>query len=546
MRQNYTVREIYQGDGATTNFTFSFKITDKAHLKVLKIDDEGEIVWNVRATDDTYFNTTLRKDDGTLVLATVLEDNYKLIILLAPDEPVQGYNYAADARYTGLKLENTFDSVIGYLQRMRYLIDRAIVMPDNYVADFDPTLPEPVGSGVLIVNELNTGFEFVPLATIKSILQRLDTAEADIDNLEVRMTAVENMNDDQNERLDLIEAKNVQQDGRLDVLEDHDADHETRITNLETVFGTVQTAEASAAAAAQSAADAANSAASAAGSATQAGISAGDALAVYQDLAALLASLPPGAITTVLGGGGGTTGVMRHDYIDKSVDLDGGSEIEYDGLKEYISDDSPIIPFINGLLHATVDGLSMMKVNRKNFTKQNVIIDPDNQPDETQELMVAYCYSTCGLRFVIDFFGFGDGATNNFTLSETPKNGAMVKGYRNGGKVHQSKVQFAAGDLTFLDGPPEEDQLVFAIYQIDVPSMFDHRVEDLAGVRDGNNRSFGPVLFRPADKLSAFCHFNGWVLPPGAFKLEGQMVVFEEGFQPEADQIPELDYCYAL
>jgi hypothetical protein len=53
-------------------------------------------------------------------------------------------------------------------------------------------------------------------------------------------------------------------------------------------------------------------------------------------------------------------------------------------------------------------------------------------------------------------------------------------------------------------------------------------------------------LFRPADKLSAILTYNGVALSPGTFRLIENMIEVAVGFEPDAEQVPELDYLYAL
>ena len=95
MRPNYIPRETYQGDGATTEFTFDFKIVDKAHLLVILSNDlTGEIIWETRGTDTTYFTTQLNKDgSGKITLLTEPLVNQTLILLLADDQPKQLSKY---------------------------------------------------------------------------------------------------------------------------------------------------------------------------------------------------------------------------------------------------------------------------------------------------------------------------------------------------------------------------------------------------------------------------------------------------------------------
>jgi hypothetical protein len=160
---------------------------------VILLNDSGEVVWQVRASDNTYFNTVTntRGYDGVITFNNAPADNYNVIILLADDEPTQNTSFTGDLRFTNSKLEGAFDALSGQIQRIKYQINRVPILPDYFTDNFDMTLPEPVGSGVLIVNEDNNGFEFVPLATIHEIIARLDNAEADIVDHESRISILE-------------------------------------------------------------------------------------------------------------------------------------------------------------------------------------------------------------------------------------------------------------------------------------------------------------------------------------------------------------------
>ena len=99
MRPEYKVRKSYLGDGATDVYTFDFKIVEKQHLLVLHVDNLGDIVWQVRATDTTYFTTTLNSTltGGSITLVADLPLNHMLLMLLADDEPLQEAKFAANS-----------------------------------------------------------------------------------------------------------------------------------------------------------------------------------------------------------------------------------------------------------------------------------------------------------------------------------------------------------------------------------------------------------------------------------------------------------------
>ena len=158
MRPLYNVREVYVGDGATDVYTFDFKVVDKAHLLVLHVDDSGDIVWQVRATDTTYFTTTLNTalDGGSIDLVADLPLDHQLIILLADDAPTQPAKFTTNDKYTLKKIEDAFDTLSGQVQRMRYLLDRSLKFPEK-ISDVVNPEPTDITDDSVFVLSYDTG-----------------------------------------------------------------------------------------------------------------------------------------------------------------------------------------------------------------------------------------------------------------------------------------------------------------------------------------------------------------------------------------------------
>ena len=107
MRPEYKVRRTYLGDGATSIYTIDYKVVDKEDLLAIHLDDNGDIVWNVRATDTSYFTTTLSPDtlSGQVTLINPLPLNHVLILLLADDNPIQPAKFETNDKYTMKKID---------------------------------------------------------------------------------------------------------------------------------------------------------------------------------------------------------------------------------------------------------------------------------------------------------------------------------------------------------------------------------------------------------------------------------------------------------
>jgi hypothetical protein len=170
MRSNYDVREVYTGDGIQASFTFDFKIANLAHLLVTHVDPTGVQLWQSRGTETTYYTTVLNDDGlgGTITWVTGVPASLStVIVLLADDEPKQESKYTADSRYTMKKIENTFDALSGQIQRIRYLLDRSLRLPEKWTTALTTELPEVITEAVPMVNAAGTAITLIPRSEFK-------------------------------------------------------------------------------------------------------------------------------------------------------------------------------------------------------------------------------------------------------------------------------------------------------------------------------------------------------------------------------------------
>lgn len=169
MRPNYDVRQVYNGDGIQATFTFDFKVVDLEHLLVLHVDSiTEEVYFAVRATDTTYFSTTLNGEEGgSIEFVTEPETGTKVIILLADDNPTQPSKYVADDRYTLRRIENSLDTLSGQIQRMRYLLDRSIKLPEKFTAAFLSEMDNIIAESVPVINATRDGIVMTPRSAFK-------------------------------------------------------------------------------------------------------------------------------------------------------------------------------------------------------------------------------------------------------------------------------------------------------------------------------------------------------------------------------------------
>lgn len=169
MRSEYKVRHSYLTDDIQDQFSFDFKIINPAHLLVLFVNVlTDEIVWQTRANDTTYFTTLINADGtGKIVFADPPEIDRKLVLLLADDQPTQPSKYVTDDRYKMVKIENSLDTLSGQIQRIRYLLDRSMKLPEQFTGDFDAMIDEVIPEAVPMTNVAGDKFIMVPRVEFK-------------------------------------------------------------------------------------------------------------------------------------------------------------------------------------------------------------------------------------------------------------------------------------------------------------------------------------------------------------------------------------------
>lgn len=165
----YAPREEYIGDGTVSDYTFDFKISQAANLKVVKSTDLGVEVFNVKGDDLSYF--TLSFDStiggGTVSLLTPLELNYNIALILDNSAPLQESEFKNKSDFSLSAIEAALDVQAGAIQRLTYLAGRspkvADTVPDATVSAFDWSIPSPVGQAgkTLAVNATEDGLEWV-------------------------------------------------------------------------------------------------------------------------------------------------------------------------------------------------------------------------------------------------------------------------------------------------------------------------------------------------------------------------------------------------
>lgn len=171
MRPLFEVIQQYVGDGTLVDYSFDFKIDDLAKIMVIQVSDLGVVSFRVRG-DDAVYLTGVAFDavegGGTVTLAAVLPNNYRLILLLADDEPNQPSLFRNKLSFDLKTFEMAMDRFVGGLQRAAWLAQRALRINDIQdltTEPFDSQLPYPVQAGVAIITKTDkTGITYGPTA----------------------------------------------------------------------------------------------------------------------------------------------------------------------------------------------------------------------------------------------------------------------------------------------------------------------------------------------------------------------------------------------
>lgn len=164
-RLAYDVKETYLGTGSLSTYTFDFKIEDPTHLLVVAVDANGVKQAEVRGDDTTFLSSVTynaSEGGGSVTLANPLTSSWTLTLLLANDEPTQPNIFREKSSFTLKRFEMALDYITGPIQRLAYLITRAVRL-DESTTGFDPKLPTTITRAgedrFLKIKDDGTGFE---------------------------------------------------------------------------------------------------------------------------------------------------------------------------------------------------------------------------------------------------------------------------------------------------------------------------------------------------------------------------------------------------
>lgn len=141
-----TNRVDYTGNGATSVYSYPFKITDEDHLLVTVRDTDDDETTYVITTDYTVSGVGDASGGNVTLVAGALTSGYRLTI-----RRVVPVKQLTDIRNQGTFYPEAHEDAFDYLtyidQQQQTAIDRAMVLPETYSAsDIDTELPIPIAS----------------------------------------------------------------------------------------------------------------------------------------------------------------------------------------------------------------------------------------------------------------------------------------------------------------------------------------------------------------------------------------------------------------
>lgn len=169
-----TARVDYNGDGAQTAFTVTFRFLDESHLKVILVESDGTEV--VQTITTHYTVTGTGGDAGTVTMVTAPASGEKLII--KRNIP---FTQLTDLQTNGPLPANSLEDMVDQLtmasQQVNERIDRSLHFKES--SDLtDVEMDDLVANKVLIVNSSADSVEMGPTADEIAAAQAEATAAA--------------------------------------------------------------------------------------------------------------------------------------------------------------------------------------------------------------------------------------------------------------------------------------------------------------------------------------------------------------------------------
>jgi len=159
-----TEKNIYDGDGSTTSFSFTFNILDETNLLVQIKDDNGNITTQTLSTDYTVSGTGNRvgKTDYTSgnVNFVIAPASTEQVIIKRDTDLLQQTDYTQHGAFPAESNERALDKLTLIAQNLKELIGRSVKSDPASPSSFDFQLPSPEDNAnkYLKVNSSGDGF----------------------------------------------------------------------------------------------------------------------------------------------------------------------------------------------------------------------------------------------------------------------------------------------------------------------------------------------------------------------------------------------------
>ena len=176
-RSSYAPKQSYTGNGATSAYTFDFKIETSSQLLIVILNDSGVETERGYGTANASVSSiaTNVESGGTVTLTANLTTDYKIYLLLANDAPTQVYEFRNKNSFTLKRFEDALDFIAGAIQRLAFLSLSSIRIHDTDDESlFDGQLPLDVDTAgadkVIAISAAGTGLQYGPTVTSLSTI----------------------------------------------------------------------------------------------------------------------------------------------------------------------------------------------------------------------------------------------------------------------------------------------------------------------------------------------------------------------------------------
>lgn len=156
-------RLTYNGNGATTAFSVTFKFIDDADL-IVYVDDELQVI----TTDYTVSGGD--GSTGTVTFLSAPPSGTGNVVIIRDPAILQETDYQAADAFPAESHERALDRLTMIAQRNRDLIDRAFVLPDSDTSGASTELPTPEATKVIGWNSTGTALTNLDAATLATTI----------------------------------------------------------------------------------------------------------------------------------------------------------------------------------------------------------------------------------------------------------------------------------------------------------------------------------------------------------------------------------------